>query len=655
MPAHDKIAETLRIEEIERGDADADALSAAWRGAKTLQLNLRTRMRRAVARSASLPPGIAPDVIQRFPEDLLANPALPLLLLDLPNLLQRAPRRFWDAVLAAPEISPALLPALVAGCPHHRLGHLARRPEFEPADAPAMLQRLRRDGYGPDPIDLGLTDAQCLALCRQWHEPMLDLDAETLRALRALTSDPTVRLMLMRARQLTFAEAVGLIPTAMARQYTESLALAVREDLPGEVRDEMLTRESGPVRALICANPSTPPEVLARCATDRNPMVSTAAILNPRLPREGYVRLLTRGTATRRTAVAARPNLSTEDFNALALAGEAQVRLAVAQNPTAPPEVLARLGRDLVDEVREAAVVNPRYVPEAIAPQEDTPTPEKPTRRAKSAKPSMIDLARTLLVGDTSGGARWEPALRWAAEGGARPERVPMGAQDRRKVLRAGLKVLGEDVSTADPVRDRLLAVLVEGLGALPELSARELNKIPSASPAVRDAVAEQWMTALQRAGYTEAEALALLCSTRTSARLGRGPAYPQRSLAQAALGPRRDRAVALLRALPKGKSRDHFAQDLADLIGGVEMPSGEACRWLVAFYADNLVRGALEPEALRRMVTLGKLDFVKTLEAHDAALARSFLRELDLRYAWQIPPEVMAMAQAARGIKNAP
>ena len=306
MPPPDKAAQIAHIERIERGDADGDALTAAWRAAKTLQLNLRTRMRRAVARSTSLPPKLAAEVLPRFPAEVWENPALPLLLMESPDLLRRAPARFWDVVFASPEVSPAMLPALVAGCPMHRLGMLAQRPEFDPADAPAMLQRLRRDEFVNEPGELDLTEAQCLSLCRQWHERMLDLDPALLAALRRQTHSPSVRHMLLRARQLTVTEALALIPTAMARQYPETLALAGRDDLPPSLIAEFLAREPGPVRAKVCANPSLPVETLTGLITDRNPMVSAVALLHPGLPRSAWARILSRGTATRRAVLAAR-------------------------------------------------------------------------------------------------------------------------------------------------------------------------------------------------------------------------------------------------------------------------------------------------------------------------------------------------------------
>ena len=88
----DKAAQVARIEAIEAGTSDADTLLAAWRDAKTVQLNLRTRLRRAIAASPSLPPALAAEVVQTFPRELYDNPALPLLLLEAPTLLGLAPQ-----------------------------------------------------------------------------------------------------------------------------------------------------------------------------------------------------------------------------------------------------------------------------------------------------------------------------------------------------------------------------------------------------------------------------------------------------------------------------------------------------------------------------------------------------------------------------------
>lgn len=651
MPPPDKAAQIAHIERIERGDADGDALTAAWRAAKTLQLNLRTRMRRAVARSTSLPPKLAAEVLPRFPAEVWENPALPLLLMESPDLLRRAPARFWDVVFASPEVSPAMLPALVAGCPMHRLGMLAQRPEFDPADAPAMLQRLRRDEFVNEPGELDLTEAQCLSLCRQWHERMLDLDPALLAALRRQTHSPSVRHMLLRARQLTVTEALALIPTAMARQYPETLALAGRDDLPPSLIAEFLAREPGPVRAKVCANPSLPVETLTGLITDRNPMVSAVALLHPGLPRSAWARILSRGTATRRAVLAARPDLLPEEYDLLAQAGEAQVRLAVAQNPRVPAAVLARLQGDLVDEVREALAQNPQYVPEVTAPQEDPPTEKVPAKRGRAPKPTALDAARTLLVGDTSGGVKWEPALQWAAHGGERPDRVTMTAQDRRKVLRAGLKTLGEDLTTAaDPTRERLLVVLIDGLGCLPELFDRAHRLALGGPVEGRARLAEQWMTHLQRVGFSEAQALALLCFTRTSVRLGRGQGVAQQDLAALALRARGDRMIALFHVVPKGKEREHFAEDLAELTGAAAPTPEVKLRWLVALYDDPVTRAALKPEALRRMAIQGGVALVRALEARDPALAQRFLESMDLHASWQIPQQVVSLARAARG-----
>ncbi|MFO0628525.1 MAG: hypothetical protein U0325_23330 [Polyangiales bacterium] len=404
------------------------------------------------------------------------------------------------------------------------------------------------------------------------------------------------------------------------------------------------------MRAKVCANAKLPVERLAALVTDRNPIVNAVALLHPLLPRDAWARVLTRGPATRRAVLAARPDLRPEEYDSLAQAGEAQVRLAIAQNPHVPTAVLARLADDLVDEVREALAQNPQHVPVAAPPTAEAPPAAPVAKRGRASKPTVVDAARKLLVGDTSGGVRWEPALQWVEHGGERPERVAMSAQDRRKVLRAGLKVLGEDLQP-DPPRERLLAVLIDGLGCLPELNGRIHNAVLTAPLTDRAALAEQWMARLQRAGFSEAHALALLCFTRTAQRLGRGSGAAQHHLATAALRARLDRALALLHALPKGKTRDHFAEDLTDLIGAATPSPTEKVSRLVALYDDALARAAMKPEQARRLAIQGGVEFVRVLQARDPALARSFLQSLDLSMPWQIPPDVVNLARAAKGL----
>lgn len=649
---HDKAAEVARIEAIEVGDADGEVLAAAWRDAPKFQLNLRTRLRRAVARSASIPPKLAALVIQKFPQEVFENPALPLLLLESPDLLLRAPKRFWDAVFAAPELSPAMMPALVAACPSARLDRIARRPEFELADAQALLERLRMTVLGVAGVDLGLTDEQALSLCQQWHEPALDLSDELIAALRRHVDDLSARVALMRARQLSVPEVLQLSGDPRTQSYHESMALAGRDDLPVEHLVALARNGYGPVRALVAANPATPLETVIELIKDRDPHTSAVAMLSPRLPRAAFETYLKRGATRRRAVLALRPDLTADDYAALARAGEIDVRAAVAQNPHAPREVLALLARDLREEVRDALLENPALPPDLLAAQGDEATeatPAKPARRAP--KPSLLEQARAILVGDTSGGERWEAVLRWVEAGGEAPGRVPLSPKDRKALLRGGLALLGEEPGDYDPPRTRLLRALTESLGCLPELNSKMHRAVRSGPAPARAALAERWMARLTAAGYDEAAALAWLCYTPTSSKLARDRGATQTQLAREALRSRHDRVPALLAAMPKGKPRTFFAQLAVSELAGGDVKAPERVARLAELYQVREIRDAMTVDLVRRVGIACGVAFVNALDAVSPALSTEFLKSVDLNYGWSMPREVIDRARVAQGM----
>ncbi|MEZ4394753.1 MAG: hypothetical protein R3A48_27070 [Polyangiales bacterium] len=649
---HDKAAELARIEAIEAGDADGDALAAAWRDAPQFQLNLRTRLRRAVARSPSIPPRLAAAVIQKFPREIFENPALPLLLLESPDLLLRAPRRFWDAVFAAPELSPAMMPALVAACPSARLDRIARRPEFELADAQALLQRLRVTVLGVPGADLGLTDEQALSLCQQWHDASLDLDDAVVAALRRHVDDLSARVVLMRARQLSVSEVIQLGGDPRTQHYQESLALAGREDLPVEHLAALARNGYGQVRALVAANPATPVEAVVALIKDRDPHVSAAAMLCPRLPRAAFETFLKRGASRRRAVLALRPDLTADDYAALARAGEIDVRAAVAQNPHAPREVLALLANDLREEVRDALLENPALPPDLLAAQGDEATEATPAKPAKRApKPSLLERARAILVGDTSGGERWEAVLSWVEAGGKAPGRVPLSPKDRKALLRGGLALLGEEPGDYDAARTRLLAALMESLGCLPELNSKMHRALRYGPAAPRVALAERWLARLMDAGYDEAEALSWLCYTPTASKLARDRGGMQTQLAREALSSRLDRVPALLASMPKGKPRTFFAQFVVGELATGEVKPDERVARLLALYQVDEIRGAMTVDLVRRVAISGGVAFVNALDAASPTLSKEFLKSVDLNYGWSVPREVIDRARAAQGL----
>lgn len=653
----DKAAQVARIEAIEAGTSDADTLLAAWRDAKTVQLNLRTRLRRAIAASPSLPPALAAEVVQTFPRELYDNPALPLLLLEAPTLLGLAPRKFWEHALASQDISPALMPALVAGCPHWFLGRLTRRPEFDAADAPALLARLCQTLTAEPAPSWALTDAQCLALCQRWYDPMLDVSDDVLAVLRAHPNDVRAQTLLARSTRVPLAEAEALLASYSNLRYLIERSFAARRDAP-PARLELIARHSpGPTRAVVAANPQASPETLTWLAKDHQPDASAAALASPSLPRAVYEPLLKRGTARRRAVLATRPDLTRADFERLAAAGEAEVRIAVAQNPHAPPDLLARLAADLRDDVREALADNPAYTPETpSANLIEAPAAPLPTSKAaRTPKPTLLERARPVLVGDMSGGPRWAEVLAWVEAGvGVRPKRVTMSAQDRKQLVRVGLKILGDDPAAYDAPTTRLLGAMVEALGSLPDLSATRYNKLGDAPLAERTALAEAWMARLMATGLSEAHALAALLDTRQAHRLGRKTSYGQRHLALLALGARLPRVMALLGAVREARGFERFVEDVGDVVAHLEAPTPTRMAAMVALYADARTRAHIDATRMALFARYGAVAFLDALEAHDPKLATRFLSTVNVPYEWVIPPAMLARIHMAQGKKPA-
>lgn len=604
----ERASQLARIERIERGDADGPTLTAAWRDVRTLSPNLRTRMRTAIARSASLPPTLAPEVFRAMPVEMLSNPALPLLLLDAPRLLETASRRFWSHVFDAPSLDPSLLPALIAAAPLWYVGRLAKRREFEAADAPALLARLHERHFNAAMPDAWqrLSDAHALTLCHQWSEPVYALPDALVALLRA-ADDPSSRCVLARCAALTWSEAKALSGFD-APSYPMELALAGRRDAPADALEHLASRGTGPVRAAVGANPSAAVATLEAIVRRGPPEATTAALRNPSFPRALWAPMLKKGSLTRRMALAARDDLTDDDFALLAAAGESDVRAEIAQHPKAPAAVIATLANDLLDEVRELAKAHPAWVapiPEHTVTEAPPAAPEKPAKKRRGERASVVEQARPLLEGDMSNGARWREVLAWVASGeGPKPKRVAMSPQDRKKLMRGAMKLLGDDLDAWDAPTLRLFDAMVDALGTLPLLSGAGWVALShSTDTAGKRALAERWIATLRATGRTEGEALALLLDTRQCERTGGASAPVQHALATVAFEARIERVVALVDEVSDRRARAHFVEDLLDRSRAMRAPATvhhALCRHALG---DRSVRALLSVNATLQAV----------------------------------------------------
>ncbi len=648
----DKAACLARIETVEAGAVDGDGLLAAWRDVTGFPLNLRTRMRRAIAASASLPPKLAEEVLVKFPAELFQNPALPLLVMEQPRLFSRAPKAFWTAVLAAPEISPALMPALVASCPPWQLHAMARRPEFEAGDALSLLHKLTMASPFENLPALHLSDEHALLLCQQWNERLLHLPPDLVTELRAKQDDRRYRALLVRAAAVDPAEAMQLRRAGGPFDYLVDKALAGRPDLAPDDIATLFTTNAGDPRVAAAGNPSAPVATLHEALRDHNPAVVLAAVTNPSLPRAEWEGYLAKGAARRRVGIAQRLDLTAGDFDRLAAAGESEVRLHLAENPTTPAAVIERLAHDLVEEVRDRAKAHPAYVAkpeeEAVATAVESAAAPAKTKRTKRPAEPLLVRARRELVGNTSGGQLWEETLRWVEKGGTKPKRVPLGQADRKRLGKDGLALLGDDPRKYDAEATRLLGALVGSLDALPTLRGAAHREVASV-PSEHRTMAEQWMTKLVEAGFTEAEALGFLCDVRGGRRAGDGD-YVRRLLAAQAVRARLGSLVALFEAAHGAKNKARLASALAAHIAEESIAVGESLPPAVSLYALPAFRDALEGNQHHVLARRFGYALVEELRAVSPEAATHLLTHVAVHHGWDLDKILLAEARAAQG-----
>jgi hypothetical protein len=247
----------------QRAVAEAAAATDAGRlGA--LARDERPAVRAAVARNASTPPAVLLELSLRHPDDVAANPYLPLAALEDPAWLDKLGIACLDAALRA-DVFPepaALLAQLARSTSEHARAAAAPHPR---------LPRPQLDALRADPVPVvraaaaenpALTRDECAALLRDPHVLV------RFTALR----HPSVPADVLRANAShTDAPMRG--------------AVAANPATPPDVLADLARDAVEAVRAEVAANPASPPDALLALAADRA-CVREALLANPRLPAE---------------------------------------------------------------------------------------------------------------------------------------------------------------------------------------------------------------------------------------------------------------------------------------------------------------------------------------------------------------------------------
>ncbi len=324
---------------------------ARWRGA----------VARAVAANPNAPPRILAWLAGRYLEDVLANPVLPLLLLEDPGFVLNLPEKALWELLRNPEARPEFLASL------------ERHPDPEIRDA-ARLHSARRNGaVGSEPDGLtlsavekgspGVAEAIRVGLAPDWL------------LLRAMES--AGRVVREAAYQVVVAgeneglrKHAALLQKAGARWQLRNVSKGDK-DLAPEKLDQLA--KGGPFARLIAArHPNTPPPTLLRLLGDPTTSAAArrAAFAHRQLPPEGLLQAAV-NNEPRIRAVAARNGATPGAvLERLATDPEVTVRRAAAANRALPETACVVLGADPDPQVREHLATNastPRKVLDQLA------------------------------------------------------------------------------------------------------------------------------------------------------------------------------------------------------------------------------------------------------------------------------------------------
>lgn len=326
-------------------------------------------VRRAVARNPNTPEDVLLRLAVHFPEEVLANPLIDLLLLVNPNWLAEIPGYARNRLLGHPQ------------APLHFLRWAARD-----GDPVALLALLQNPSVPPELVE-PLTNHGLPAV------------AEAARLHGALESSPLERALWWSEADMDYLELrqmvlLGLAPAWIAPRIAHEsdaglrLALLEQAHLPKEVLTAFLFDEDEAVRRAARQHPSTPPEaaeLLDRLeaqlpveapfealaqgtipfGTGGSPYTQSHYWMrqllaqHPQTPPHLLERFLTDDDGRVRGALARNPAIPAYWLLQLAQDGDREVRQWVAAHPHTPPSILEQLACDEYEEVRKAAAQNP--------------------------------------------------------------------------------------------------------------------------------------------------------------------------------------------------------------------------------------------------------------------------------------------------------
>jgi len=353
--------------------------------------------RQAVAANPNTPPETYVLLGQQFPKEFLANPALDLLVMMNPALMEEVPESLLVRLLKQADCPASLLVWAAAHWPEKVQLAVAMN-----AGAPEQaLQRLRQSKHQ------AVRDAvQIKSITTSEQDPEEEFEQAVRGRLGSLKpselleawSSGDIGLAQWSALPLTFrlakAASDGFTPQGVVRglrhespmhetfreicfNYLEDSVIrgvAGSPDTPIPILEDLanphffMLGDWSRTRRVVAGNPSTPLTILEKFANSDGPyhyQERAAVAENPAAP-ENLLELLSKDSDYHvRDAVALNPSTSASLLEVLAKDANESVRWGVAKNHRTPAVTLAALSKDTVRTVRVRVAENP-FTPEEV-------------------------------------------------------------------------------------------------------------------------------------------------------------------------------------------------------------------------------------------------------------------------------------------------
>ena len=298
-----------------------------------------------VAANPNTPTPVLLSLAEQFPEAFLANPVLPLLLIESPCLLEALSPQALLSLLRLADV-----PHLLLGTALHANDETVRR---------VATMHVAIAGEVTDAWRSVLTDQILLLNTRPAIVPSFLFDPEILPVwllpILALVPDASMRVGLLHHPEL---------PPAIIEQFaldsSENVraVVALNESTSPHVLAQLADDPAPRVRGSVALNGKTPLALREVLATDPDPSVRSKVAMHSTLPEDLSLQLLDDTEPEVRARVIARLPLPPQHFEAFAHDADPIIRRAVAINWQAPLLLLEQLARDAHPQVRKYTSIN---------------------------------------------------------------------------------------------------------------------------------------------------------------------------------------------------------------------------------------------------------------------------------------------------------